>query len=103
VQKYSKRKVLVRKAFANSARFGILDLQVEHDGLADELKEELAIASVNLSQHGTLTKAAAPLILEQQEVKGVSCSLAMHEVKKARRLIRDIVRAQFRSGRGMAV
>lgn len=96
------REVLICKAFANSTRLRILDLLAEHDRHASELKKELAIAGANLSQHMTAMKAVG-IILRHRDGKGVLFSLAMPEVKKARRLIRDIVRIQIRRGRRLAV
>ena len=71
----------------------ILDPLAQHDCFARELRDELGIASAILSQHVTVMKAAGT-ILVRREGERLLFSLAMPEVNKARRLIRDILRVQ---------
>ncbi len=95
------KQVLICKAFANSTRLRILDLLAEQDCLAGELQKKLGIATANLSQHMTVMKAAG-IVVRRREGKNVLFSLAMPEVKAARRLIRHIIRAQIRSSQRLA-
>jgi hypothetical protein len=50
----------------------------------------------------TILKAAA-VIITHRKGKQVDCSLAIPEVKQACQLIRDVLRAQIRSGQQLAV
>ncbi len=69
---------------------------------ASELQEQLSISRANLSQHMTILRAAG-VIITHREGKQVYCSLAIPEVKQACQLIRNVLRAQIRSGQQLAV
>jgi len=69
---------------------------------ASELQEQLSISRANLSQHMTILRAAG-VIITHREGKQVCCSLAIPEVKQACQLIRNVLRAQIRSGQQLAV
>jgi ArsR family transcriptional regulator len=96
------RQVLICKAFANPVRLRILDLIAQRPYAAAELQKELSISKANLSQHMTVLKAAG-VVSTHREGKQVYCSLAIPEVKQACHLIRDVLRAQIRSGQRLAV
>lgn len=94
--------MLICKAFANPVRLRILDLIAQRPYAAAELQKELSISKANLSQHMTVLKAAG-VVSTHREGKQVYCSLAIPEVKQACHLIRDVLRAQIRSGQRLAV
>jgi ArsR family transcriptional regulator len=96
------RQVLICKAFANPTRLRILDLIALGPWSASELQQELSISKANLSQHMTVLKAAG-VVATRREGKQVYFSLAIPEVKRACHLIRDVLRAQIRSERRLAV
>jgi DNA-binding transcriptional ArsR family regulator len=90
------------KAFANPTRLRILDLIAQGPYAVSRLREELSISKANLSQHMTILKAAG-VIVTHREGKQVYCSLAILEVKQACQLIRNVLRAQIRSGQQLAI
>lgn len=90
------------KAFANPIRLRILDLIARRPYRASELQEELAISKANLSQHMTILKAAG-VVITRRDGKQVYCSLAIPEVKQACQLIRNVLRAQIRTGQQLTV
>ena len=90
------------KAFANPIRLRILDLIAERPYAASELQEELSISKANLSRHMTILKAAG-VVSTHREGKQVYCALAIPEVKQACHLIRNVLRAQIRTGQQLAV
>jgi ArsR family transcriptional regulator len=96
------RQVLICKAFANPVRLHILDLIAVRPCAASELQERLSISKANLSQHMTVLKSAG-VVVTRREGKQVFFSLAIPEVKQACHLIRDVLRAQIRNEREMAV
>jgi DNA-binding transcriptional ArsR family regulator len=96
------KQVSICKAFANPIRLRILDMIAHRPYAASELQEQLAISRANLSQHMTILRAAG-VILTHREGKQVYCSLAIPEVKQACQLIRDVLRAQIRSGQQLSV
>jgi DNA-binding transcriptional ArsR family regulator len=96
------RQVSICKAFANPIRLRILDMISQRTYAASELQQELLISKANLSQHMTILRAAG-VVTTNRDGKQVYCSLAIPEVKQACHLIRDVLRAQIRSGRRLAV
>jgi ArsR family transcriptional regulator len=96
------RQVQICKAFANSTRLHILELLGKHDWSAQELQQALGVSKANLSQHMTVLKTAG-VIVRHRQGKEVQFSLAMPEVKTACQLIRNVLRAQIRSGRQLAI
>jgi DNA-binding transcriptional ArsR family regulator len=96
------KQVNICKAFANPIRLRILDLIAERPYAASQLQEELAISKANLSQHMTILKAAG-VVATHREGKQVYCALAIPEVKQACQLIRNVLRAQIRTGQQLAV
>jgi ArsR family transcriptional regulator len=96
------RQVLICKAFANPVRLHILDLIAVRPCAASELQDRLSISKANLSQHMTVLKSAG-IVATRREGKQVFFSLAMPEVKQACHLIRDVLRAQIRNQRELAV
>jgi DNA-binding transcriptional ArsR family regulator len=96
------KQVNICKAFANPIRLRILDLIAQRPYAASELQEELSISKANLSQHMTILKAAG-VVITHREGKQVYCSLAIPEVKQACQLIRNVLRAQIRTGQQLAV
>ncbi len=96
------KQVSICKAFANPIRLRILDMIAQRPYAASELQEQLSISKANLSQHMTILKAAG-VIITHREGKQVYCSLAIPEVKQACQLIRNVLRAQIRSGEQLAV
>jgi DNA-binding transcriptional ArsR family regulator len=96
------RQVLICKAFANSTRLHILELLGKHDWSAHDLQQEVGVSKANLSQHVTVLKTAG-VIVRRRRGKQVYFSLAMPEVKTACQLIRNVLRAQIRNGRQLAI
>ena len=96
------KQVNICKAFANPIRLRILDMIAQRPYSASELQEHLSISKANLSQHMTILRAAG-VIVTHREGKQVHCSLAIPEVKQACQLIRNVLRAQIRSGQQLAV
>jgi len=96
------KQVSICKAFANPIRLRILDMIAQRPYAASELQEQLSISKANLSQHMTILRAAG-VIITHREGKQVYCSLAIPEVKQACQLIRNVLRAQIRSGQQLAV
>jgi DNA-binding transcriptional ArsR family regulator len=96
------RQVGICKAFANPTRLRILDLISKHSRAGSELQQELGISTANLSQHLTVLRAAG-IIVTRREGKQVRSYLAMPEVKKACRLIRNVLGAQIRNGRKLGL
>ncbi len=96
------KQVSICKALANPIRLRILDMIAQRPYAASELQEQLSISKANLSQHMTILKAAG-VVITHREGKQVYCSLAIPEVKQACQLIRNVLRAQIRSGERLAV
>jgi DNA-binding transcriptional ArsR family regulator len=96
------RQASICKAFANPIRLRILDMIAQRPYAASELQEQLAISKANLSQHMTILRAAG-VVITHREGKQVYCTLAVPEVKQACQLIRNVLRAQIRSGQQLAV
>jgi DNA-binding transcriptional ArsR family regulator len=96
------KQVNICKAFANPIRLRILDMIAQRPFAASELQEQLSISKANLSQHMTILRAAG-VVITHREGKQVYCSLAIPEVKQACQLIRNVLRAQIRSGQQLAV
>ena len=96
------KQVNICKAFANPIRLRILDLIARRPYAAAQLQAELEISKANLSQHMTILKAAG-VITTHREGKQVYCALAIPEVKQACQLIRNVLRAQIRTGQQLAV
>jgi len=96
------KQVSICKAFANPIRLRIRDMIAQRPYAASELQEQLSISKANLSQHMTILKAAG-VVITHREGKQVYCSLAIPEVKQACQLIRNVLRAQIRSGERLAV
>jgi ArsR family transcriptional regulator len=96
------KQVGICKAFANPTRLRILDLVAKRGYPASELQQRLAISKANLSQHLAVLKAAG-VVTTRREGKKVYCFLAIPEVKQACQLIRNVLRAQLRNGRQLAI
>ena len=96
------KQVNICKAFANPIRLRVLDLIAQRPYAASELQEELEISKANLSQHTTILKAAG-VVTTHREGKQVYCALAIPKVKQACHLIRNVLRAQIRTGQQLAV
>lgn len=100
-QVYDKQ-VAICKAFANPTRLRILDLIASRECPTSDLHSRLAISQANLSQHLAVLRGAG-VITTRRSGKHVYCQLAIPEVKLACRLIRNVLRAQIRNGRHLAV
>jgi DNA-binding transcriptional ArsR family regulator len=96
------KQVQICKAFANPTRLQMLDLLSKREWPAAELQRALAISKPNLSQHLTILKAAG-IVFTRRAGRNTHCALALPEVKTACKLIRDVLRAQLRSGRNLPV
>ena len=92
--------VRICKAFANGSRLRMLDLLANGERTVSELQDELGITVANVSQHLAILKGAG-VVRTRREGKQIFCSLAMPEVKSACQQIRDVLRAQIRSGRDL--
>ena len=90
------------KAFANPIRLELLDLLAERDWFAAELLERLDISNPNLSQHLAVLRSAG-VVSTRRQGKQLLCSLAMHQVKSACKIIRDVLRTQINSRHSLAV
>jgi DNA-binding transcriptional ArsR family regulator len=96
------KQVSICKAFANPIRLRILDMIAQRPYAASELQGQLSISKANLSQHMSILRAAG-VVVTRREGRQVYCSLAIPEVKQACQLIRNVLRAQIRSGEQLAV
>jgi len=96
------RQVSICRAFANPTRLRMLDLIAHRPRNGSELQRQLGVSTANLSQHLAVLKAAG-VVVTHREGKQIHCSLAMPEVKQACQLIRNVLRAQIRNGRKLAV
>lgn len=96
------KQVAICKAFANPTRLRILDLVAQHGYPTSDIHAELSISQANLSQHLAILKAAG-IVTTRRQGKKVYCFLALPEVKQACHLIRDVLRAQIRSGRQLSI
>jgi DNA-binding transcriptional ArsR family regulator len=96
------RQARICKAFANATRLQMLDLLGKHDWAASDLQEQLGVSKANLSQHVAILKAAG-IVGARRKGGQVYFSLVMPEVKSACRLIRDVLRAQVRSGQRLKI
>lgn len=94
--------VRICKAFANPTRLHILDLLGRREYAVSELQSELKITAPNISQHLAILKAAG-VVESRRQGKQIRCKLAIPEVKQACQLIRDVLRAQVRSERKLAL
>lgn len=92
------RQARICKAFASPIRLRMLDYLGKRDWAAADLQRKLGITKANLSQHVAILKAVG-IVEARRQGQRVYFSLAMPEVKSACRLIRDVLRAQVRSGR----
>jgi ArsR family transcriptional regulator len=96
------RQVRICKAFANGTRLRILDLLSNGGQTVSSLQKQLGVTTANLSQHLAILKSAG-VVSTRREGKQVHCSLTIPEVKQACQLIRDVLRAQIRSGRKLPI
>jgi ArsR family transcriptional regulator len=96
------RQVHICKAFANATRLRILDLLSNGGQTVSSLQRQLGVTAANLSQHLAILKSAG-VVSTRREGKQVHCSLTIPEVKQACQLIRDVLRAQIRSGRKLPI
>ncbi len=94
--------VRICKAFANPLRLRMLDLISKRDYTVSGLQSELGISAPNVSQHLAILKAAG-VVATRRDGKQLYCSLAIPEVKQACGLIREVLRAQIRNGRKLAI
>ncbi len=101
-QEIYERQVGICKAFANPTRLRLLDMVARRDHSASELQAFLLISKANLSQHLAVLKAAG-VVVTHRDGKHVHCRLAIPEVKKACSLIREVLRAQIRGRRKLAL
>ena len=96
------RQVSICRAFANPTRLRMLDLIAKRSRSGSQLQQELGISTANLSQHLAVLKSAG-VVVTHRDGKQIQCSLAIPEVKQACQLIRNVLRAQIRNGRRLAV
>jgi len=96
------RRAGICKAFANPIRLRILDLVAIRPRSVADLHQRLGITEANLSQHLAVLKAAG-VVATKRTGKQVHCSLAIPEVKQACALISDVLRAQVRNHKRLAV
>lgn len=101
-QQVIERQVRICKAFANPTRLQMLELLGHGEWAVAKLQAELGVSKPNLSQHLTLLKAAG-IVSTRRQGRNIYCSLALPEVKTACKLIRDVLRAQLRSGRDLRI
>ncbi len=94
--------VRICKSFANATRLRMLDLLSKREMAVSELQSELGITTANVSQHLAILKAAG-VVSTRRDGKQIFCSLAIPEVKSACALIRDVLRAQIRSGSDLKI
>jgi len=94
--------VRICKAFANSTRLRILDLLAKGERSVSDLQEALGITAANMSQHLAILKSAG-VVSARREGKQIHCSVTLPEVKEACQLIRNVLRAQIRNERKIAV
>ena len=94
--------VRICKAFANPTRLHMLDLLAKGERTVADLQQALGITTANTSQHLAVLKSAG-VVATRREGKQIFCSLAIPEVKTACQLIRDVLRAQVRNGRKLAI
>ncbi len=94
--------VRICKAFANPTRLRMLDLLGRREHTVSEIQAELGITAPNVSQHLSVLKAAG-VVTTRRSGKQIHCSLTIPEVKQACHLIRDVLRAQVRSQRGLVI
>jgi DNA-binding transcriptional ArsR family regulator len=92
------RQARICKAFANATRLQLLDFLGKREWAAADLQKQLGISKANLSQHVAVLKAAG-IVGTRRKGRQVYFTLVMPEVKGACRLIRDVLRAQVRSGK----
>jgi ArsR family transcriptional regulator len=90
------------KAFAHPTRLRLLDLIAQRELTVSELQAELGISTANVSQHLAVLRSAG-VAATRREGKQIYCSIALPEVKSACSLIRDVLRAQVRSGNRLKV
>jgi DNA-binding transcriptional ArsR family regulator len=96
------KQVRICKAFASTTRLRILDLLAKREYTVSGLEHALEVSKTNVSQHLAILKAAG-VVATRREGKQIYCSLAIPEVKQACQLIRDVLRAQIRNGRKLAL
>ena len=96
------RQVAICKAFANPIRLRILDMLSNGERTGAQIQDALGITKTNFSQHLAVLRAAG-VVTTRRDGKQVRCSLAIPEVKQACTLIRNVLRAQLRNGRRLAV
>jgi len=94
--------VRICKAFANTTRLRMLDLLARREMTVSALQTALGITLPNVSQHLSILKSAG-VVTTRRAGKQIYCSLTLPEVKQACQLIRDVLRAQLRSGRKLLV
>jgi DNA-binding transcriptional ArsR family regulator len=94
--------VRICKAFANATRLRMLDLLAKQERTVSDLQAALKITTPNVSQHLAILKAAG-VVTTRRDGKQIYCSLTIPEVKQACGLIRDVLRAQLRTGRKLVV
>lgn len=90
------------KAFAHPSRLRMLDLLAKREYSVSELQQTVNISVPNVSQHLAILKSAG-VVKTRREGKQIFCSLAIPEVKTACALIRDVLRAQIRKERELAI
>lgn len=96
------RKVRICKAFANPARLRMLDLLGSGERGLSELQDELSISKPNLSQHLAILKSAG-VVQTRRDGKQIYCRVAFPEVRRLAALLREVLNAQVRAGRKLAV
>ena len=94
--------VQICKAFANPARLRMLDMLAKREYAVAELQAALKISAPNVSQHLAILKSAG-IVSTRRSGKQIYCSLTIPEVKTACQLIRDVLRAQVRNERKLAI
>ena len=94
--------VRICKAFANPARLRMLDMLSKGEHTVSDLQASLGLSAPNVSQHLSILKSAG-VVTTRRDGKQIYCSLTFPEVKQACSLIRDVLRAQVRNGRKLAI
>jgi ArsR family transcriptional regulator len=94
--------VRICKAFAHPSRLKMLDLLARREFTVSELQQALGLTVPNVSQHLSILKGAG-VVKTRRDGKQIFCSLAIPEVKTACSLIRDVLRAQVRSGQDLII
>ena len=94
--------VRICKALGNSTRLRILDLLGKQAYTVSGLQKELGIPLANVSVQLAILRTAG-VVSTQKKGKEVHCSLALPEVRQACHFIRQVLRAQVRNTKRIAI